>query len=177
MFLGHASNTVLHSVCFSTVECFLFTVSFFACGCFAWSSAQDVGLLRARLPKHVNHVSLRLPNNLVSSAYGSKALSSSHSCQNPTRSTKFEARSHKPNQKTADCQAGMRKWSALSTRGVAVRKSQSGHPAFVKLDDRQITHLICVRLKHLLYDFLRGCYGPFIYEKPQEGGPKHPQQK
>ena len=24
---------------------------------------------------------------------------------------------------------------------------------FLQLDDRQITHLICVRLKHLLYDF------------------------
>ena len=30
------------------------------------------------------------------------------------------------------------------------------------IDDRQITHLICVRLKHLLYDFFRGCFGPFI---------------
>ena len=38
------------------------------------------------------------------------------------------------------------------------------------LDDRQITHLICVRLRHLLYDFSRGCFGPF----KQEGGPKHP---
>ena len=27
------------------------------------------------------------------------------------------------------------------------------------LDDRQITHLICVRLKHLLYDFLGGVLG------------------
>ena len=43
------------------------------------------------------------------------------------------------------------------------------------LDDRQITHLICVRLKHLLYDFSRGCYGP-LYKKQQEGGPKHPQK-
>ena len=30
------------------------------------------------------------------------------------------------------------------------------------LDDRQITHLICVRLRHLLYDSFRGCFGPFI---------------
>ena len=30
----------------------------------------------------------------------------------------------------------------------------------MKLDDRQITHLICVRLKHLLYDFLGGVLGP-----------------
>ena len=28
------------------------------------------------------------------------------------------------------------------------------------LDDRQITHLICVRLKLLLYDFFRLCFGP-----------------
>ena len=29
-----------------------------------------------------------------------------------------------------------------------------------KLDDRQITHLICARLKYDLYDFFRGCFGP-----------------
>ena len=40
------------------------------------------------------------------------------------------------------------------------------------LDDRQITHLICVRLRHLLYDFFRGCLGP-----QQEGGPRHPLKK
>ena len=31
-----------------------------------------------------------------------------------------------------------------------------------KLDDRQITHLICVRQGHVLYDCFRGCFGPFI---------------
>ena len=36
------------------------------------------------------------------------------------------------------------------------------------LDDHQITHPICVRLRHLLYDFL------FYIRKRQEGGPKHP---
>ena len=30
------------------------------------------------------------------------------------------------------------------------------------IDDCQITHLICVRLRRLLYDFFRGCFGPFI---------------
>ena len=29
-------------------------------------------------------------------------------------------------------------------------------------DDRQITHLIRVRLRHVLYDFFRGCFGHFI---------------
>ena len=29
-------------------------------------------------------------------------------------------------------------------------------------DHRQITHLICVRLRHLLCDFFRGRFGPFI---------------
>ena len=33
-------------------------------------------------------------------------------------------------------------------------------PRKAYIDDRQITHLICVRLKHLLYDFFRGCFGP-----------------
>ena len=31
-----------------------------------------------------------------------------------------------------------------------------------KLVDRQITHLICVRLRHLLYDFFMACFGPVI---------------
>ena len=39
------------------------------------------------------------------------------------------------------------------------------------IDDRQITHLICVRLKHFLYDFFRGCFGPCMQEKQHEGGP------
>ena len=44
------------------------------------------------------------------------------------------------------------------------------------IDDRQITHLICVRLKHLLYDFFRGLLGllPVVsYIK----GPKQPLKK
>ena len=45
-----------------------------------------------------------------------------------------------------------------------------------KLDDRQITHLICVCLKHLLYDFLGGVLG-LLYKKQQEGGPKAPPKK
>ena len=41
-------------------------------------------------------------------------------------------------------------------------------------DERQITHLICACLKYDLYDFLGGVLGPFIQEKEQEAGPKHP---
>ena len=40
------------------------------------------------------------------------------------------------------------------------------------LDERQIAHLICARLKYDLYDFFRGVFGPFIKEKEQEAGPK-----
>ena len=42
------------------------------------------------------------------------------------------------------------------------------------LDDRQITHLICVRLKYLLYDFLGGVLGllPVVFLIQQ--GPNHP---
>ena len=32
--------------------------------------------------------------------------------------------------------------------------------SFEYLDERQITHLICARLKYDLYDFFRGCFGP-----------------
>ena len=42
------------------------------------------------------------------------------------------------------------------------------------LDESQITHLICARLKYDLYDFLGGVLGPFIQEKEQEADPKHP---
>ena len=41
------------------------------------------------------------------------------------------------------------------------------------IDNRQISHLVDVRLRHLLYDFFRGCFGPFMQEKQQEEGPKH----
>ena len=45
----------------------------------------------------------------------------------------------------------------------------------LKLDDRQITHLICVRQKHLLHDFFRGVLVFFIIiRKQQEGGPQPP---
>ena len=43
------------------------------------------------------------------------------------------------------------------------------------VDDRHITHLICVHLRHLLYDFFRACFGPFLWEKnnrPQTPPPK-----
>ena len=36
------------------------------------------------------------------------------------------------------------------------------------LDDRQITHLICARLKYDLYDFFRGCFWAFIQEKERK---------
>ena len=45
---------------------------------------------------------------------------------------------------------------------------------FRVLDDCQITHLVCVHLKHLLCDFLWGVLGPLYKKKQQEGGPKHP---
>ena len=42
------------------------------------------------------------------------------------------------------------------------------------LDERQITHLICARLKYMIdMTFLGGVWGPFIQEKEQEAGPKH----
>ena len=48
---------------------------------------------------------------------------------------------------------------------------------WMNLDERQITHLICARLKYDLYDFSRGAFGPFIQEKGQEAGPKTPLKK
>ena len=45
------------------------------------------------------------------------------------------------------------------------------------LDERQITHLICARLKYDLYDFFRGFFGAFHTRKRKEAGPKHPLKK
>ena len=48
-----------------------------------------------------------------------------------------------------------------------------------ELDERQITHLICARLKYDLYDFFRGVFwGPFyIQEKGTGNRPKTPLKK
>ena len=43
-------------------------------------------------------------------------------------------------------------------------------------DDRQITHLICVRLKHLLYDLSSGCFRAFYIRKTTGSGPRTPQK-
>ena len=42
------------------------------------------------------------------------------------------------------------------------------------LDIRQITHLICVHLRHLLYDIFRGCFGAFYIWKTTGRRPKTP---
>ena len=47
----------------------------------------------------------------------------------------------------------------------------------VFLDERQITHLICARLKYDLYDFFRVFLGAFYTRKRKEAGPKHPLKK
>ena len=43
--------------------------------------------------------------------------------------------------------------------------------------DRQITHLICARLKHDQNDFFGGCFWAFYTRKEQEAGPRHPPKK
>ena len=54
------------------------------------------------------------------------------------------------------------------------KKDKKGQRASPRIDERQITHLICARLKYDLYDFLGGVLGPFIQEEEQEAGRKHP---
>ena len=44
------------------------------------------------------------------------------------------------------------------------------------LDDRQITHLICVLLRQLLYDFLGGLLG-LLYKKTTGRRPRTPPKK
>ena len=55
--------------------------------------------------------------------------------------------------------------------------SESHKQGIECFDEGQITHLICARLKYDLYDFFRGCFGPFLQGKEQEAGPKHPLKK
>ena len=45
------------------------------------------------------------------------------------------------------------------------------------LDEGQITHLICARLKYDLYDFFRGCFGPASCSFSCRKGPKTPPKK
>ena len=44
----------------------------------------------------------------------------------------------------------------------------------LKVDEGQITHLICARLKYDLYDFLGGVFGPFSTRKRTGSRPKTP---
>ena len=45
------------------------------------------------------------------------------------------------------------------------------------VDEGQITHLICARLKYELYDFLRGCFSAFSTRKRRGSRPKTPLKK
>ena len=47
----------------------------------------------------------------------------------------------------------------IGKRGTFQNASKMRGTPLGEIDDRQITHLICVRLKHLLYDFLGGVLG------------------
>ena len=47
----------------------------------------------------------------------------------------------------------------------------------LKIDDHQITYLICVRLRHLLYDFFRGVFWVSFLLFSYINGPKHPPKK
>ena len=47
-----------------------------------------------------------------------------------------------------------------------------------ELDERQITYLICARLKYDLYDLFRGVFGPLVYTRERTGSrPKTPLKK
>ena len=49
----------------------------------------------------------------------------------------------------------------LKEKRVVVEHEASAQVVLKTIDDRQITHLICVRLKHLLSGFCRECFGAF----------------
>ena len=56
-----------------------------------------------------------------------------------------------------------------------MRAMQSRSPK--QLDERQITHLICARLKYDLYDFFRSVLGLLPVLFLVEKAPKHPLKK
>ena len=62
----------------------------------------------------------------------------------------------------------LKKFKKTEENGKKGKKSEATpfrRPLFCEtpsLDDRQITHLICVCLKHFLYDFLRGVFWAFF---------------
>ena len=61
------------------------------------------------------------------------------------------------------------------TLGFGARGSLLGKGS-TNLDERQITHLICARLKYDLYDFFRGVLGPFIQEKSRKQAQNSPKK-
>ena len=46
----------------------------------------------------------------------------------------------------------------------------------ISLDEGQITHLICARLKYDQYDFFRGCFGAFLQEKNRKQAQNTPKK-
>ena len=74
----------------------------------------------------------------------------------------FACHREKPIKKEHANEFGGRYASEVSRDGLGANPGTSGTSPdliSVQLDDRQITHPICVRLKHLLYDFFRGVLG------------------
>ena len=82
-------------------------------------------------------------------------------------------------------------WGRVGWGGDQKRNRQVNAHAFVKNDplanyplvsprmhisERQITHLICARLKYDLYDFFRGCFGAF-YTRKAGSRPRTPLKK
>ena len=69
-------------------------------------------------------------------------------------------------------------WDTNSKRRIA-KSPVVGHNFSVELpqlDDRQITHLVCVRLRHLLYDFLGGVLGLLYKRNNRKEAQNNPQK-
>ena len=59
----------------------------------------------------------------------------------------------------------------------SVHPLYSGCSFFAYVDEGQITHLICARLKYDLYDYFRGCFWAFSIRKRTGSRPKTPPKK
>ena len=66
-------------------------------------------------------------------------------------------------------------WPPLVATAAEPRSEKTFY--FLQIDEGQITHLICARLKYDLYDFFRGCFLGLFYKKRTGSRPKTPPKK
>ena len=88
-----------------------------------------------------------------------------HFCLSPFASPPFAAQWKVESRKFQLGIANPNRSLSMFSRALGIAQFESPDSRLENLDDRQITHLICVRLKLLPYDFFRGVLGLFYKKK------------